>query len=55
MLTMREHAHKPDHEIGFAFLGDAANNVGNSLLIAGAMMGMDVRMVGPTSLRTHRR
>jgi len=51
MLTMREHAHKPDHEIGFAFLGDAANNVGNSLLIAGAMMGMDVRMVGPTSLR----
>ncbi len=51
MLTMREHAHKPDHEIAFAFLGDAHNNVGNSLLIAGAMMGMDVRMVGPTSLR----
>jgi ornithine carbamoyltransferase len=51
MLTMREHAHKPDHEIAFAFLGDAHNNVGNSLLIAGAMMGMDVRMVGPVSLR----
>ncbi len=51
MLTMREHAHKPDHDIAFAFLGDARNNVGNSLLIAGAMMGMDVRMVGPVSLR----
>jgi ornithine carbamoyltransferase len=51
MLTMREHTHKPDHEIAFAFLGDARNNVGNSLLIAGAMMGMDVRMIGPTSLQ----
>ncbi len=50
MLTMREHAGKPDHEIAFAYLGDAQNNVGNSLLIAGAMMGMDVRMVGPVSL-----
>jgi ornithine carbamoyltransferase len=50
MLTMREHAHKPDHEIAFAYIGDAHNNVANSLLIAGAMMGMDVRMVAPTSL-----
>lgn len=51
MLTMREHAHKPDHEIAFAYCGDARNNVGNSLLVAGALMGMDVRMVGPVSLR----
>src|SRR4051794_800408 len=50
MLTMREHAHKPDHEIAFAYAGDAHNNVANSLLVAGAMMGMDVRMVGPTAL-----
>ena len=50
MLTMREHANKPDHEIAFAYLGDAHNNVANSLLIAGALMGMDVRMVAPTSL-----
>jgi len=50
MLTMREHAHKPDHEISFAYIGDAHNNVANSLLIAGAMMGMDVRMVSPTEL-----
>ena len=48
-LTMLEHAGKPLPEIVFAFLGDARNNVGNSLLISGAMMGMDVRMVAPTS------
>jgi ornithine carbamoyltransferase len=51
MLTMREHIPKPAHESGFAYVGDAHNNVANSLLIAGAMMGMDVRMVSPQSLR----
>jgi ornithine carbamoyltransferase len=53
MLTMREHSDKPDDEIAFAYLGDARNNVGNSLLIAGAMMGMDVRIVAPQSLWNH--
>ena len=53
MLTMREHAAKPDPEIAFAYLGDARNNVGNSLLVAGAMMGMDVRIVAPPSLWNH--
>ena len=47
MLTMREHADKPLNEIAYAFLGDAANNMGNSLMIAGAMLGMDVRLVAP--------
>ncbi|GAA2109224.1 ornithine carbamoyltransferase [Microlunatus panaciterrae] len=50
MLTMTEHAHKAASEITFAYLGDARNNVANSLLVAGAMMGMDVRMVAPESL-----
>jgi ornithine carbamoyltransferase len=50
MLTMREHSPKDDSEIAFAFCGDARNNMGNSLLVAGAMMGMDVRMVAPKSL-----
>jgi ornithine carbamoyltransferase len=50
MYTMREHAAKPDREISFAYLGDARNNVGNSLLVAGALMGMDVRIVAPESL-----
>lgn len=50
-LTMREFSVKPDREIAYAYLGDARNNVGNSLLISGAMMGMDVRMVAPASLQ----
>ena len=50
MLTMREHAGKPDDQISFAFVGDAQDNTANSLLVAGAMLGMDVRMVAPDSL-----
>jgi ornithine carbamoyltransferase len=50
VLTMREHSTKPDSEVVLAYLGDARNNVGNSLLVAGAMMGMDVRMVAPEEL-----
>ena len=50
MLTMREHVDKSDHDISFAYVGDAHNNVANSLLIAGAMIGMDVRMVAPEPL-----
>jgi ornithine carbamoyltransferase len=53
MLTMREHSGKHDDEIAFAYLGDARNNVGNSLLIAGVMMGMDVRIVAPKELWNH--
>jgi ornithine carbamoyltransferase len=53
MLTMREHSGKHDQDIAFAYLGDARNNVGNSLLIAGAMMGMDVRIVAPKELWNH--
>jgi ornithine carbamoyltransferase len=50
MLTMREHTDKPDADISFAFVGDAHTNTANSLLVAGAMLGMDVRMVAPPSL-----
>ncbi|RYC13395.1 ornithine carbamoyltransferase [Nocardioides zhouii] len=50
MLTMREHSSKPDDQITFAFVGDARDNTANSLLVAGAMLGMDVRMVAPGSL-----
>lgn len=53
MLTMREHCHKHDEEISFAYLGDARNNMANSLLVAGSMMGMDVRMVAPKELWNH--
>jgi ornithine carbamoyltransferase len=47
---MREACGKPDAEIAFAFCGDSRSNVANSLLVGGAMMGMDVRMVGPRAL-----
>ncbi len=50
LLTMREWCPKPDAEIAFAFCGDARSNVANSLLIGGAMLGMDVRMVAPRGL-----
>ncbi|MDO5645450.1 MAG: ornithine carbamoyltransferase [Dermabacter sp.] len=50
-LTMREASGKDYADIAFAYVGDTRNNVANSLLVAGALMGMDVRMVGPAELR----
>ncbi|GGL00839.1 ornithine carbamoyltransferase, catabolic [Planomonospora parontospora subsp. parontospora] len=50
MLTMAEHSDRPLREISYAYLGDARNNMGNSLLVTGAMLGMDVRLVAPRSL-----
>jgi ornithine carbamoyltransferase len=50
VLTMREHTDKPLEQIAYAFLGDARNNMGRSLLETGAMLGMDVRIVAPKSL-----
>ena len=50
-LTMIEHSGKPIQQIAFAYLGDARNNVANSLLISAALMGMDVRMVAPAQLQ----
>ena len=46
-LTMSEHSDKPLGQIAYAFLGDAGNNMGDSLLIGGAKMGMDVRLCAP--------
>ncbi|WP_242893530.1 ornithine carbamoyltransferase [Actinomadura litoris] len=50
MLTMREHSEKPAHEITYAYLGDARSNMGNSYVVAGALLGMDVRIVAPRAL-----
>ena len=50
MLTMQEHSDKPRTEIAFCYLGDARNNTARSLLVTGAMLGMDVRIAAPTSL-----
>lgn len=47
-LTMKEYGRgKELHQIKFAYLGDARNNMGNSLLVGASLMGMDIRLVGP--------
>ena len=48
MLTMREYS--PDNSLSYAYLGDARYNMGNSLLVSGAMLGADVRIVAPEAL-----
>lgn len=50
LLTMREHSPVPLKQTTFAFMGDTRNNMANSLLVGGAKMGMDVRLVGPATL-----
>ena len=51
-LTIMEHTDKPLSEVRFAYLGDARNNMGNSLMIGAAKMGMDFRSIAPEKLRT---
>ena len=50
MLTMREHSNKHPDEIAYCYLGDARNNTARSLLITGALLGMDVRIAAPKHL-----
>ena len=50
-LTMMEHSDKPLSQVRFAYLGDARNNMGNSLLVGAAKMGMDFRSVAPKSVQ----
>ncbi|MFJ1772812.1 ornithine carbamoyltransferase [[Kitasatospora] papulosa] len=49
VLTMTEHSAKPLEEITFAYLGDARFNMGNSYMVTGALLGMDVRIVAPAA------
>ncbi|MFD8932703.1 ornithine carbamoyltransferase [Streptomyces mirabilis] len=50
VLTMHEHSPKPLQEVSYCYLGDARNNMGNSLLSMGALLGMDVRIAAPKAL-----
>ncbi len=50
-LTMMEHSDKPLHQVTFAYVGDARNNMGNSLMIGAAKMGMSFRSVAPKSVQ----
>ena len=47
VLTMTEHSDKHVGDISYCFLGDANNNMGNSLMVGGCKLGMDVRLAGP--------
>jgi ornithine carbamoyltransferase len=46
-MTMQEHSEKPLNKISFCYLGDARNNMGNSLMVGAAKMGMDFRAAAP--------
>jgi ornithine carbamoyltransferase len=51
LMTMKEHSVKPLNEISYCYSGDARNNMGNSLLIGAAKMGMDFRAAAPKELQ----
>ncbi len=51
ILTMREHCDLPLEQISYCFTGDGRNNVARSLLVTGALLGMDVRIAAPAALQ----
>src|SRR6266699_3124509 len=51
ILTMRDHTSNPLSEVSYCYLGDGRNNVANSLLVTGALLGMDVRICAPGTLQ----
>ena len=53
VLTMTEHSPKHLNEIAYCYLGDARNNMGNSLMVGGCKLGMDVRLCAPEHLWPH--
>jgi ornithine carbamoyltransferase len=53
IMTMREHSPKALNEISFCYVGDAAFNTGNSLMVIGTKLGMDVRICAPRRLWPH--
>jgi ornithine carbamoyltransferase len=52
-LTMQEHVNKPLSSMAFCFLGDSGNNMGNTLMMGAAKMGMDIRLAGPKDCWPH--
>ncbi|MFO7620896.1 MAG: ornithine carbamoyltransferase [Bacteroidales bacterium] len=51
LMTMLEHSDKPLNEISFCYLGDARYNMGNSLMVGAAKMGMDFRAAAPAEFQ----
>lgn len=50
IMTMIEHSDKPLDQIAYCYLGDARNNMGNSLMVGGCKLGMNVRLCAPRQL-----
>lgn len=50
-LTAKEQLDKPFNEMVFVYVGDGRNNMGNSLLVGGAKLGMDIRIVAPKEIQ----
>ncbi|MFO7483326.1 ornithine carbamoyltransferase [Oceanibaculum nanhaiense] len=50
LMTMREFTHKHLSDIAFCFVGDTGGNMGSSLMVGAALIGMDIRLCGPQSL-----
>jgi ornithine carbamoyltransferase len=50
VLTMLEHSDKHLEQIAYCYLGDARNNMGNSLMVIGCKLGMDIRLCAPKAL-----
>jgi ornithine carbamoyltransferase len=51
LLTMEEFSELPLHETSFCYLGDGSGNMGGSLLVGAARMGMDFRIAAPAALQ----
>ncbi len=50
MMTIREYVHKPLNQVKFVYAGDARNNMGNSLMIGCAKLGLDFAAFAPREL-----
>jgi hypothetical protein len=50
LMTMREFTHKHLSDVVFCFVGDTGGNMGSSLMVGAALIGMDIRLCGPQSL-----
>jgi len=51
VLTITDHCAKPLPEVTLCYLGDGRNNTASSLLVTGALLGMDTRVCAPSPLR----
>lgn len=54
-MTMIEHSDKPLNQIKFCYAGDARNNMGNSLMVGAAKMGMDIRLAAPKQVQPEKK